>query len=331
VEGDGVASLHSAAPTHLSVIADVDIVVTCCGAQDPAVIRQIVLSKSGHHTAWGVVGDFENHLVAYRQFAPHPTALREVGVVVSGAYDNVRTEVPDFESARPHNDGQLICLTNGRISYVTSVKRRVGPQCGVVEIRLLSPVDMDAACEVIGLAFADNPNTLAVVRGDRSRGARMMRAAARAAKLGRKFSRVLVAEDNGLVVGVLNAAQWPRCQLSVSEKLSTAPIMIREAGRGLPKSLRQMNVWAKHDPRERHWHLGPIGIHPDLQGQGVGSALLSAFLKTVDQQRSSAYLETDADRNVVLYEKFGFSVIGHAEINSVNNRFMWRPALVSGG
>jgi hypothetical protein len=49
---------------------------------------------------------------------------------------------------------------------------------------------------------------------------------------GRKFSRVLVAEDNGMVVGVLNAAQWPHCQLSVSEKLRTAPIMIREAGRG---------------------------------------------------------------------------------------------------
>ena len=94
--------------------------------------------------------------------------------------------------------------------------------------------------------------------------------------------------------------------------------------------LRQMNGWAKHDPRERHWHLGPIGIHPDLQGQGVGSALLSAFLKTVDQQRSPAYVETDVDRNMVLYETFGFSVIGHAEINSVNNRFMWRPARASG-
>jgi len=157
-----------------------------------------------------------------------------------------------------------------------------------------------------------------------------MRAAARAANLGRKFSRVLVAEDSGLVVGVLNAAQWPHCQLSLSERLRTAPIMSREAGRGLPKSLRQMNVWAKHDPRERHWHLGPIGIHPDLQGQGVGSALLSAFLKTVDQQRSPAYLEADVDRNVVLYEKFGFSVIGHADINGVNNRFMWRPARASG-
>lgn len=33
----------------------------------------------------------------------------------------------------------------------------------------------------------------------------------------------------------------------------------------------------------------------------------------------------DVDRNVVLYEKFGFKVIAQAEINGVNNRFMWRP------
>ena len=38
----------------------------------------------------------------------------------------------------------------------------------------------------------------------------------------------------------------------------------------------------------------------------------------------------NVDRNVVLYEKFGFSVIGHADINGVNNRFMWRPARASG-
>jgi hypothetical protein len=57
-----------------------------------------------------------------------------------------------------------------------------------MEIRKMSPGDMDPACEVIGLAFEDNPNTLAVVRGDRSRARRMMQAAVRAVKLGRKFS-----------------------------------------------------------------------------------------------------------------------------------------------
>jgi len=188
------------------------------------------------------------------------------------------------------------------------------------------PSEIDAACDVIGLAFADNPNTLAVVRGDRAKAQRMMRAAVRAAKVGRKCSYVLVADDRGQIVGVLNAAEWPTCQLRMREKLKTAPVMIRVAGSALPRSLKMMSVWAKHDPRERHWHLGPIGVHPELQGRGVGKALLSSFLGAIDEQRIPAYLETDVDRNVSLYEQFGFGVIARANINGVNNRFMWRRA-----
>lgn len=40
-----------------------------------------------------------------------------------------------------------------------------------------------------------------------------------------------------------------------------------------------------------------------------------------------AYLETDVDRNVSLYEKFGFQVIGQADILGINDRrFMRRDA-----
>src|SRR5262245_36036577 len=153
-----------------------------------------------------------------------------------------------------------------------------------MEIRRMLPSEIDAPCEVIGLAFADNPNTLAVVKGDRSKPERLMRAAVRAAKVGRKCSYVLVADERGQIVGVLNAAEWPKCQLSMSEKLETAPVMIRVAGWALPRSLQMMNVWAKHDPRERHWHLGPIGVHPERQGRGVGKALFSSALTTIDVQ-----------------------------------------------
>ena len=34
-----------------------------------------------------------------------------------------------------------------------------------IEIRRLSPNDLGAACKVLGLAFADNPNTLVIARG----------------------------------------------------------------------------------------------------------------------------------------------------------------------
>ena len=193
-----------------------------------------------------------------------------------------------------------------------------------MKIRRMLPADMASACEVIGQAFEDNPNTLMVAHGDRHKARLMMQATVRAAKLGRKYSHVLVAEDQERIVGVLNAAEWPSCQLSIGEKLRVAPTMVRVAGWGLPRLLKLLSAWAQQDPQERHWHVGPIGVHPELQGRGIGKALLASFLETVDEQRSPAYLETDVDRNVVLYEQFGFRVIEQVRINGVSNRFMWR-------
>jgi ribosomal protein S18 acetylase RimI-like enzyme len=159
----------------------------------------------------------------------------------------------------------------------------------------------------------------------------MMRIAVRAAKLGRRWSHVLVALEVGRIIGVLNAMEWPNCQMRMREKLRTAPTMIRAMGSGLPKAFKMMGVWAKHDPQEPHWHIGPIGVCPGCQGRGIGKVTLTSFLKMVDEQGSPAYLETDVDRNVALYEKFGFKVIARADIAGVDNRFMWRAASTRSG
>jgi ribosomal protein S18 acetylase RimI-like enzyme len=90
--------------------------------------------------------------------------------------------------------------------------------------------------------------------------------------------------------------------------------------------MKVARVWAKHDPKESHWHIGPIGVAPALQGQGIGKALLGSFLEMADEDGSTAYLETDVDRNVPLYEQFGFRVIDQEEILGVTNRFMRRSA-----
>jgi hypothetical protein len=52
--------------------------------------------------------------------------------------------------------------------------------------------------------------------------------------------------------------------------------------------------------------------------------LLGSFIDEVDGAASASYLETDVDRNVTLYERFGFKVIGRTDINGVDNRFLWR-------
>ena len=84
--------------------------------------------------------------------------------------------------------------------------------------------------------------------------------------------------------------------------------------------------WAKHDPIEQHWHLGPLGVLPTHQGLGIGSMLMERFCKEVDACMAKAYLETDMEKNVRFYEKFGFRIISQSEIFGVKNHYMLRDS-----
>jgi ribosomal protein S18 acetylase RimI-like enzyme len=85
------------------------------------------------------------------------------------------------------------------------------------------------------------------------------------------------------------------------------------------------NEWARHDPLNQHWHLGPVGVLPSHQGKGIGTKLLNRFCQEVDACSAPAYLETDTDKNVRFYERFGFEVENETQIFDVKNRYMWRP------
>jgi ribosomal protein S18 acetylase RimI-like enzyme len=193
-----------------------------------------------------------------------------------------------------------------------------------IEIRRMASADMVEVCDVIGLAFADNPSTLANVHGDRARARLVMQNAVRVAKFGRPWSHALVAVQEGRIVGALNAAKWPHCQLSAAEKIKTAPAMVRIMKSALPRAFTMMSKREARDPHQPHWHIGPIGVRPKRQGHGIGKALLTVVLTTVDEQESPAFLETDVDRNVELYERFGFTVMSREDIVGVDTRFMWR-------
>jgi ribosomal protein S18 acetylase RimI-like enzyme len=148
----------------------------------------------------------------------------------------------------------------------------------------------------------------------------------RIAKFGSHWSHAFVAEEDNELVGVLNAAKWPHCQMGAAEKLKAASAMVRIMGTALPRAFTMLSARAKHDPKKPHWHIGPVGVRPAHQGRGVGTALLGSFLDIADEQGASAFLETDVDRNVVLYQRFGFKVIARQEIVGIDTRFMWRQA-----
>lgn len=80
-------------------------------------------------------------------------------------------------------------------------------------------------------------------------------------------------------------------------------------------------------PRERHYYVRDVGVHPDMQGKGLGSALLRPTLDRCDREGLPAYLEASSDRNAALYERHGFQVTGELRVGSSPPlRLMLRPA-----
>jgi ribosomal protein S18 acetylase RimI-like enzyme len=69
-----------------------------------------------------------------------------------------------------------------------------------------------------------------------------------------------------------------------------------------------------YHPAEPHWYLPLIGVVPSMQGKGHGSALLQKALLQCDRDRTLAYLESSNPRNIPLYQRHGFELLGTIQV-----------------
>lgn len=73
------------------------------------------------------------------------------------------------------------------------------------------------------------------------------------------------------------------------------------------------DTMAQYHPHEPHWYLAMIGVDPARQGRGLGSAILKESLRRCDEDGAIAYLESSNPKNVPLYERHGFEVMGFVQ------------------
>ena len=80
----------------------------------------------------------------------------------------------------------------------------------------------------------------------------------------------------------------------------------------LPRALRtQLQIERLHAGQSPpHWYLGYLGTRRGRQGQGLGTQLLREVLDGLDTDGVPAYLESSNERNLPLYARNGFRVIG---------------------
>lgn len=69
-------------------------------------------------------------------------------------------------------------------------------------------------------------------------------------------------------------------------------------------------------PKTPHWYLPMIGVETQQQGKGIGASLMQHSLANCDADGLPAYLESSNPRNIPLYERFGFEVIGTIQVGA---------------
>ena len=191
----------------------------------------------------------------------------------------------------------------------------------------IAPLTADRVGDAIGVlsrGMRDNPNNVAAFGPDPRRRERCL-----VRLFGGLFGTMssqqpLCALDGEALVGVTGVAPPGSCQPTFGERARIAPSILAAGPRSALRVLRWTGAWAQRDAKEPHVHLGPLAVEPRLQGQGIGSRILAEHCSTLDEERQLGYLETDKAENVVLYERFGYRVLGEVKIIGVPNWFMLR-------
>ena len=89
----------------------------------------------------------------------------------------------------------------------------------------------------------------------------------------------------------------------------------------MPASIRHevysvFEQMAKYHPTDPHWFLPLIGVDPAHRGKGLGDALMTHALRRADRDHVAVYLESTNPRNMSLYRRHGFDVLGTIQVGS---------------
>lgn len=195
-----------------------------------------------------------------------------------------------------------------------------------IGVRKATTADAPAIIDAMARAFDDDPVMNWFAAQDEKRAWRIRNMMALSLeKMTLPFGEVYTTED-----GILGAAQWTppgRWRLPLRQQLMMSPAMLRTVTlRRLRTVMAGVAATEKKHPHEPHFYLLALGVDPDHQGRGVGSALMQPILERCDREGTPAYLESSKERNVPLYERNGFRVTEEMMIPGGGPKIwlMWR-------
>jgi ribosomal protein S18 acetylase RimI-like enzyme len=175
-------------------------------------------------------------------------------------------------------------------------------------VRSASRDDENAVVDVVTLAFAADPMARWSLP-DPTRYLAVMPSVVRAFG-GRAFEM----ESADCVEDCSGAALWLAPGVEPDGEALMALIQQNAPHHVLPDLLAVFEQMAGYHPEGPHWYLPLIGVDPAAQGRGIGSGLMRHALARCDRDGLPAYLESSNSRNIPLYLRHGFEILGTIQV-----------------
>jgi ribosomal protein S18 acetylase RimI-like enzyme len=194
---------------------------------------------------------------------------------------------------------------------------RPGMDAGV-DVRKASIPHTSALAAVLGRAFFDEPLTRWAMPDDDRRRQVMPEFFKLFVRTVQRYNTTYMAGD------AVGAALWvPPGYAVVSEEEADAfnHQLDQILGVDAPRFAEIFTLFDEHHPHGSFFYLPFLGVEPEYQNYGIGSALLRRVLDQCDREGVSAYLEATNTGSRRLYERHGFEAI--RELSPSNGPPLW--------
>ncbi|HWL69684.1 MAG TPA: GNAT family N-acetyltransferase [Geminicoccus sp.] len=211
-----------------------------------------------------------------------------------------------------------------------SIRGASSHRTGIATARRLEPADIDWAAVVAVRSFLHDPGMAWVLPDADVR--RRLGVALATALIRYACCDGLVEVDaggRGLAIWFPPNTQPPQEPVLRQSGMWDVPRMIGDTAwariRSLMSDLAVLHATRSAEP---HWYLSLLGVDPDFQCQGIGTALMRAQLTCTDAAGLPCYLLTPTAGNVRFYEGRGFRIVTGTDVAEglVHMRLMRRPA-----
>ncbi len=183
----------------------------------------------------------------------------------------------------------------------------------------LTPDYVEKAIQVAGSAFQDDPFPIFVYPDEKEREEKLQYGFKMLYEYGVRNGVTYATSSNleGIIIWLPPNKIYPSTWAMMRHGGFYA---MRKVGLKIKAMKRSMTIFKYEEIKHKelvpfeHWYLQNIAVKPEEQRKGYGGLLMGAMLKKIDSEGLPIYLETNNEKNLSFYQRYGFEIIEHAII-----------------